>query len=442
MPRFFCVLFAVLLSACGFSSLTPMQGRDRVADGTHEIVGIAVLPEDPVIRSGEEVKLSARAYYADQTYGDVTWDVLWEADDERVVSLSNFGVASAWEAGETDVTASHPNGMVASVHIRVVATESSLTSVEVSPASLDLRVGQYTQLSAIAHWSDGTSGNIAATCDWATGNRDIVHVDETGTVLGGSQGTTNILAECDGLRAEATVHVLPGEATAGLADLQVTGFQATVSGDEVTYKVTVANQGDALSDGFYVDVHLDRSSAPTGSSVGDEWEYVTGIGAGQSKVVTLVLSDVEAGSYRSWVIADPEDYEEESNEDNNVRGPITVEVEEQLLGPNLEITDFQAVSDGSYTYYEFTIKNTGDEVATDFWVDLFYDQASQPDACDYGDFYDEVFDLQPGATKTFEHEVEDGPEWWWDSWLYLDSCDDLEESDEGDNVESLEVWPD
>ncbi|MBW1877167.1 MAG: hypothetical protein JRJ84_02270 [Deltaproteobacteria bacterium] len=439
MPRFFCILFAVLLSACT-SSLTPLQGRERIADGTHEIVGIAVLPEDPVIRAGEEVKLTARAYYADQTYGDVTWDVLWEAEDERVVSLSNFGVASAWEAGESEVVASHPNGMVASVQVVVVATEAFLTDLVLSPSSLELRVGQFTQLEAIAHWSDGTSGNIAATCDWATGNRDIAHVDETGTVLGGGEGTTGILADCHGNRAEATVHVVPGDANTGLADLTVTGFQASVSGDEITYEVTVENRGDALSDGFYVDLHLDRSSAPTGTSVGDEWDYVTGIGPGQSKVVALTLSEVEAGSYRSWVIADPEDYAEESDEGNNVRGPVSVEVEEQLLGPNLEITDFQALSDGTYTLFGFTIRNTGDQVATDFWVDLFYDQEDEPDTCAYGDYYEEVVDLQPGASRTFEHEVEDGPEWWWDAWLYVDTCDDVEESEEGDNIESLEVW--
>jgi hypothetical protein len=418
-----------------------MQGRERVADGTHEIVGMAVLPEDPVIRAGEEVKLTARAYYADQTYGDVTWDVLWEAGDERVVSLSNFGVASAWEAGETEVVASHPNGMTASVNVRVVATEATLTDLALSPSSLELRVGQFIQLEAFAHWSDGTSGNIAATCDWATGNREIAHVDETGTVLAGGEGTTGIQADCNGTTAEATVHVVPGDTNLGLADLTITSFQASVSADEVTYQVTVENRGDALSEGFYVDLHLDRSSAPDGSSVGDDWDYVTGIGAGESKVVTFTLTEVGAGSYTSWAIADPEDYEEESDENNNVRGPISVEVEEQLLGPNLVITDIQALSDGTYTIFEFTIQNTGDQVATDFWVDLFYDQIDAPDTCDYGDHYEEVVDLQPGATRTFEHEVEEGPEYWWDTWLFVDTCDDVEESDEDDNIESLEVWP-
>jgi hypothetical protein len=87
------------------------------------------------------------------------------------------------------------------------------------------------------------------------------------------------------------------------------------------------------------------------------------------------------------------------------------------------------------------ITNRGDEAAAEFWLDLYFDRYSTPDVCEDGDLYGWVEYIGPGETLGFEAEIDDGPTAWWDSALYVDTCDDIAEADESNNIEWVTVYP-
>jgi hypothetical protein len=74
-------------------------------------------------------------------------------------------------------------------------------------------------------------------------------------------------------------------------------------------------------------------------------------------------------------------------------------------------------------------------VADIFFVDLFIDAYSTPTIGMDGDEYDLFEDLAAGDTIWADFEVNDVPDYyeWW-SYVILDTSDDVNESNESDNI--------
>ncbi|MBT3218458.1 MAG: hypothetical protein HN348_05155 [Proteobacteria bacterium] len=107
--------------------------------------------------------------------------------------------------------------------------------------------------------------------------------------------------------------------------------------------------------------------------------------------------------------------------------------------PDLLITAFEGVSDGWWTEYTVTIRNDGETAATGFWLDLWYDRYTTPTFCEYGDEYVWVEGLEPDESATYTTSLDDGPWYYWDSVVLVDSCDDVTEKDETNNIAWEEV---
>ena len=102
------------------------------------------------------------------------------------------------------------------------------------------------------------------------------------------------------------------------------------------------------------------------------------------------------------------------------------------IGPELTITYFDAVTGGGVVTYQMEVANAGDATAHNFWVDLHID-TDGPALCEEGDLYAFVETLAPGEKAAFEAEVEGSPSGW-SSAFVVDSCDDVAESNEGNNI--------
>ncbi|MFK7930779.1 MAG: hypothetical protein AB8H79_21530, partial [Myxococcota bacterium] len=149
--------------------------------------------------------------------------------------------------------------------------------------------------------------------------------------------------------------------------------------------------------------------------------------------------DVSVGPHTAWVVPDADGWIEESDEDN-AAGPYAFEV--QAPGqPELEVRTFSGTTDGDYTFWTVEVRNTGSVAARDFWLDLWYDPAADPEVCDTGDDFIFVSRLDAGDTFLWEPDVDDGPDSEWLSVIYADSCDDVAESDETDNLDYAVVEP-
>jgi hypothetical protein len=117
---------------------------------------------------------------ADAASGDVVNEVVHDTDDPG----SQPAVASASVEGD----------------------EWEITTIEVSPASLTLRVGQSAPLTAIATLDDGGTVDVSHRVTW-TSNPAVATVSDTGLVTGTGGGTTTVTASLGGAEGTAQVTV-------------------------------------------------------------------------------------------------------------------------------------------------------------------------------------------------------------------------------------------
>jgi len=124
-----------------------------------------------------------------------------------------------------------------------------------------------------------------------------------------------------------------------------------MSGEPVTITVTIANVGQApTGGGFWTGLYIDPQEPPVVNSVSTEFWYTPGLEAGET--VTLTAQEAEygdfvgtfaPGSHELYLFVDAynpgveEGLVVESEEGNNLLGPIVIEVggEENPLGDAL-----------------------------------------------------------------------------------------------------------
>ncbi len=419
-------LLLILLAGC-----TP-------APGEPEILGIGLSPNDPRVTVGSTVQLTAKAFYDDYSTEEITARVDWASTDTRVATVGSQGLAEALAEGTAGMVATWRE---TSASVDLTVTGAQVTGVTLVPSTVELHEGDHVQLTARASFSDGTEGNLAGSCSWSSDDPAVALVDGVGGVDALRPGETRIRAEYGAVDiAPVSLSVVEEEQPIPWPDLRVTGFEAVALGDEILYEVEVANRGTGHAGEFYLYLYLDSASEP---SAGDDIQgigWLPGLAAGERTTTDIDVSGVDTGSYSSWVLLDPDDWVEETDESNNLGGPLEVEVASGG-SPDLVIVDFQGLTDGDWTLYSVEVANVGDATSGSFWLDLYYDELDEPESPSTGDQYAQVPTLEPWESWTWEPEASSGPDLYWFSWVLADSLDDVAESDETNNTELIEVEP-
>jgi hypothetical protein len=122
--------------------------------------------------------------------------------------------------------------------------------------------------------------------------------------------------------ASGTVNV--GSSSGGGPNLQVSYFDFYYYEGMLYYWVDVFNAGGEDSDAFYVDLFYDRTQAPGITETGEQFERVSGLGAGETEYLSFEVQQ-ECYWCWSWVTLDSLEEIDETNEDDNIEGPLTVD---------------------------------------------------------------------------------------------------------------------
>lgn len=433
----------VALSACKGPAAGPIDTDPEIPVGG-ELVGVGVAPRDPVAAVGESVQFYATAYYENTSYEDISSQVIWTSTDTRVATVGPDGVATAIGEGETTIIAASPGGSTNQVKLTVLAGGVQTTGMVVQPSAVSLNVGQTLQLAPVATYSDGTTGTVGAACAWVSSDGAVASVSPSGLVAGQAEGSASIEATCGSYQAASSVTVVAEDVDLGDPNLTVTYFDGFTVGGDVIWFVDVENTGDVPSSGFFVDVFLDSAGPPVAGAAYDDTAYVSGLAPGEVAALTLELEDAPTGTFTSWVGVDLDGFVDESDEGDNVDGPVSIELVVAPTGPDLVVIAATALTDGVDTLYSIEVQNQGDATAFDFWIDLWEDELSQPDTCSYGDHYQHVALLSPGLTYVWEPLVSGAPPFlsYWDSWVWVDACDEVGDAYPLDNVTTFIVEED
>jgi MYXO-CTERM domain-containing protein len=166
------------------------------------------------------------------------------------------------------------------------------------------------------------------------------------------------------------------------ADLGITDFWAVVTEAKVAYRIQVCGSPEVAPLGIY----YDRSDAPSAGTKPDQLEQVPASAACPWSQVTR--TDAPVGLYRSWAFVDPSNSFPESNEGNNIAGPLEV-----CVGPDLIVKSFEVQTEGASVLYKATVCNNGSMAGKKFRVGFWHDRAAQPGATEMGDVFKGIVSL-------------------------------------------------
>jgi hypothetical protein len=155
------------------------------------------------------------------------------------------------------------------------------------------------------------------------------------------------------------------------------------------------------------------------------------------------ITSYDPGTWQMYAMADCDGEINESNDNNNYKGPITItwtRPPPDLVVQSLTVEDPSLVIT-EHTNGTITIRNQGDGPVVDcFYTDVFTNQSSPPSPPATGEYYFYDCWLDPGETichnfYKIPHSTHSGT---WDMWGLVDSWPggggSVQESNEGNNV--------
>ena len=198
------LLFLALVASCS----TPLENEEQPADILELEPGAAV-----VIGVGKTIQF--RAVLKTRSGEVVTgYSISWRSEDESTASITGDGLLTAVAEGTTTIEAMASikgNGKgreSAPGQIKKTATitvdPAQVASVEVSPGSATVTVGNGVHLSATVKDADGNTLENRYV-NWGSTNASVAEVDPDGLVTALSAGTSSILATSEAVTGSASV---------------------------------------------------------------------------------------------------------------------------------------------------------------------------------------------------------------------------------------------
>lgn len=173
---------------------------------TIRVQSITITPEDPVVKAGGNLQLSATVYPENATIKDVIWSTTAASTN---ITLNETGKVTGQTMGmgnKYTVTATSVSNPEVKATTQVYLDWKTETGISLDKNTLSLKSGEAAKLTATV---TGENFVTNTTVTWSTDDADIAAVDQQGNVTAGTKtGTTTITATSySGLTAQCTVTV-------------------------------------------------------------------------------------------------------------------------------------------------------------------------------------------------------------------------------------------
>lgn len=305
-----------------------------------QLLGLTVEPGSVNASVGDEVSLSAKAAFSDGSQSDASAQVRWITGDGSVAQLER-GTLTAVGVGTTEIVAEWDGTQSNTVPVEVVKNaEADLRISKVTAttgddylvAELTLKndgdadassfwvdvwidpsptptVGAYgDHYEMVSHLGAGDSKTVYVTFDaLASGEH---------TIFGAVDGSFSV-SESDESNNTNSASVTIDENVVETPELSIDDFDYIADSESFYYYVEIANYSDIPAEDFYVDVWLNRSSSPAVGDDGDDYRFVSALGAWDTVVLDFLVEDT-CYSCTSWTFVDSTDAVEEADESDNL----------------------------------------------------------------------------------------------------------------------------
>src|SRR6266702_4211052 len=277
---------AVLAAAAVVNCERPLSTTDPITS----VARVVITPNSVTLQPNESADFTAASFTAAGDSSPV--GVLWHASsgvvsDTGTTGHRHYGRYKNASCGDYLLIASNSPGWRADSARIAVQCAVAVASVDVSPASAALQVGQTVQLAATPRDTSGNplSGRVVT---WASSNTAVAPVTTSGLVTAIAVGSATITATSEGKTGTAAVAV----ANVPVASVAVTPASATLqAGQTVQLAATPKDaNGNALS-GRVIGWSSSNPSVATVNASG----LVTGVAAG-SATITAVSEGKSGGA--------------------------------------------------------------------------------------------------------------------------------------------------
>jgi uncharacterized protein YjdB len=182
------------------AQLGSLSGDSAILVDSSQLTSIQISPSAASIPQQTGVAFVAIGTFADGNTQDLTTSVLWTSSPASVATISDvpptMGHATGLEPGTATIVALF-DGQVGTANLTV--TSATPTSLTVSPADANLEQGGFTQFTALADFSDGTTRDVTPWVSWTSSSASVAAVTPTGIATSTGAGTTTLTATMNGL---------------------------------------------------------------------------------------------------------------------------------------------------------------------------------------------------------------------------------------------------
>lgn len=198
--------------------------------------------------------------------------VAWSSSDTTVASVNASGVVTAVAAGTATIAATSEGR---SATLTATVTNAPVASVDVTPGTFSLGVGQTQQLAATPRSAGGTA-LTGRTVTWSSLNTAVATVSASGVVTGVSEGSATIRATVEGVVGTSAASVAVPVATITLAPSPVSMYVGAIQ----AITATLRSATNAILTGRTVSWTTSNAAVATVNASGQ----VSGVSAGAATI--------------------------------------------------------------------------------------------------------------------------------------------------------------
>lgn len=133
---------------------------------------------------GESKQMSAKGIYENGEQMELTSKASWVSSNANIASINAMGVLTALKEGETVVTAEFEGISSKPLLLKVTRTKlATLLSIEITPPSVLLKVGESQQFSAIGIYSDHRREDISDSVTWFSSDMETLSINSAGLAV-------------------------------------------------------------------------------------------------------------------------------------------------------------------------------------------------------------------------------------------------------------------